>query len=224
MRITGIKYPIITLLTTCSIGFAVNKAKAQEPVARDTFEYVNPVDRYTSEDLPAVFRETVNPSSWTNNPKILGNAPSPKFKLKGNETIAKGVVDITNCKFYVYDSEGKAIEAFNVANGASSSPTKQGVRKVISKMIYPYSNCPKNTKRYRFPRDYGPKIAYLNLVDTITGTLRDNGQYLHGTRRENVLLRENRHFTHGCTRLHNRDALYVVNDVLKVGDYLKFVK
>ena len=190
----------------------------------DTFVPCNPVDKYTSDDLPKVFREPVNPSSWTNDPNVLVNAPSPKFMFKGQEMIAKGVVDIKNCKFYIYDSEGKAIEAFNVANGAPSSPTKPSVRKVLSKMEYPYSNCPKSSKRYRYPRDYGPKIAYLNIVNTKTGTLSDNGEYLHGTRSDKVLQRKNRHLTHGCTRLFNRDALYVINDVLKVGDYLKFVE
>lgn len=214
----------MTLFAISSLGIAANKVRAQESTQKDTFKYCNPVDKYTSADLPVIFREAENPSSWTNNPKILAAAPSPKFNLKGKETIAKGVVDITNCKLYIYDSDGKAIEAFNVANGASASRTKAGIRKVLSKMVYPYSNCPKTSKRYRFPGDYGPKIAYLNIVDTVTGALSDNGQYLHGTRHDKVMLRKNRHFTHGCTRLPNRDALYVINDVLKVGDYLKFVR
>ena len=224
MKINNVKYPIITLFTVCSMGLVSNRANAQTPAKQDTFEYCNPVDKYTPEDLPAVFRENINHSSWTNDPMVLKKAPSPKFKLKGKENIAKGVVDITNCKLYIYDSFGKAIEAFDVACGASYTPTKPSVRKVLSKMVYPYRNCPRASKRYRFPGDYGPKIAYLNLVDTITGTLSDNGQYLHGTRHDKDLLRKNRHFTHGCTRLPNRDALYVINDVLKVGDYLKYVK
>ena len=224
MKITSIKYPIMAIFATCSMGLVSNTANAQKHVKQDTFEYCNPVDKYTSEDLPAIFREKVNPSSWTNDPNILAKAPNPKFTVKNKEIIAKGVVDITNCKLYIYDSNGKAIEAFNVANGARSSPTKPGIRKVLSKMKYKYENCPKTSKRYRFPADYGPKIAYLNVVDTVTGTLYDKGQYLHGTRHDYVLLRENRHFTHGCTRLLNRDALYVINDVLEIGDYLKFVK
>ena len=206
------------------MGIAANKINSQTPPKQDSFEHRNPVDKYTKEDLPAIFREEVNQSSWTNDPNVLANAPSPKFTLQGKETNAKGVVDITNCKLYIYDSNGKAIEAFDVANGASSSPTKPSVRKVLSKMIYPYSNCPRGSKRYRFPGDYGPKIAYLNIVDTITGALYDNGQYLHGTRHDSHLRREKRHFTHGCTRLPNRDALYVINDVLDVGDFLKFTR
>ena len=230
-----------TLFAIGSMGIAANKAKAQEPIKQDTFEYSNPVDKYTSEDLPEAFRDTVNLSSWTNDPEVLSKAPSPKFRLKGEEKIAKVVVDITNCMAYTYDSEGKAKEAFYVANGAPSSPTKPGIRQVISKMTYPYKNCSRASKRYRFPRDYGPKIAYMNIVDTITGALSDNGQYAHGTisdrrlLRKDVhltketkfdknLLRENRHFTHGCTRFFDRDDLYLVNDVLVIGDWFKFVK
>lgn len=224
MRINSIKYHTLTLFTLCSMGLVANKVKAQVPAKQDTVKYHIPVDKYTSKDLPVIFRDTVNHSSWTNDSILLSKAPSPKFNLRGIETVAKGVVDITSCKLYIYDSNGKAVEAFNVANGASSSPTEPGVRTVVTKMAYPYSNSPASTKRYRFPADYGPKIAYLNLVDTITGVLSDNGQYLHGTKNDQVLLRPDRHFTHGCTRLPNRDALYVINDVLKIGDYLKFVK
>ena len=120
MRVSSIKYPILTLFTIGTLGLCTNKANAQNSTKQDSFEYTNPVDKYTSEDLPVVFREEVNPSSWTNNPIVLANAPSPKFSIKGEEKIAKGVIDITNCKLYIYDSNGKAIEAFNVANGATS--------------------------------------------------------------------------------------------------------
>ena len=64
----------------------------------------------------------------------------------------------------------------------------------------------------------------INIVNTKTGVLSDNGEYLHGTRYDKKLLNTNRHLTHGCTRLFNRDALYVINDILKIGDYLMFVE
>ena len=151
-------------------------------------------------------------------------APNPYFYLKGYKTMAKIVVDITNCRLYIYNDSGNAVESFKVAVGAFKTPTRPGIRKVLAKQTFPYTNCPKNSKRYRFPRDYGPKIAYLNVVDTITGNLHDNGAYFHGTRHESSILRQNRHLTHSCTRVHNRDALYIINDVLKIGDYLKYIK
>ena len=212
----------------------------------DTFVRVsaNPVDKYTSEDLPKIFRERVNPSSWTDDPKILKDAPDPHFKLKGVRKLAKGVVDITNCRLYIYDSNGKAIEAYRVASGAPDTPTNPGIRKVLKKQIYPYLDCAQSTKRRRFPFDYGPKIAYLNVVDTITGKMWDNGDYLHGTRHEflfsknidikyfdgmahGVIIspKNNTLFiTHSCIRLPNRDALYLITDVLKNGDFLKYIK
>ena len=94
MRITGIKYPIMTTLFAIgSIGIAANKLNAQEPIKQDTFEYSNPVDKYTSEDLPEAFRDTVNLSSWTNDPEILSKAPSPKFRLKGPLHLYGGETD-----------------------------------------------------------------------------------------------------------------------------------
>ena len=157
----------------------------------------------------------------------MKKAPNPYFTLKGKSTLAKAVVEINNCRLYIYDENGRPIESFKVANGTPSTPTKAGIRKVIEKQTYPYSNLPKSTKRYRFPADYGPRIAYLNEVDTITGALRDLGAYFHGTRHESSIMPEspkNRLKTHSCTRVHNRDALYVINDVLNIGDFFKFVK
>ena len=68
------------------------------------------------------------------------------------------------------------------------------------------------------------KLAYLNIVDTITGALTDNGAYFHGTRHESAVAQKYRFVTHSCVRVHNRDALYIVNNVLKVGDFFKYVK
>ena len=230
--LNSIKYPAMALFMVGSLSYSAG-AEAQtvkkHPTSYDAFirsvkMVENPVNKYTQEDLPAVFREKVNPSSWTIDPQILKNAPNPYFTLKGQKVLAKGVVDITNCRFYVYNEYGKAIESFKVAAGAPSTPTKPGIRKVLGKQTYPYKTCPRKSKRYRFPRDYGPRLAYVNHVDTITGELFDRGDYVHGTKFERALLRENRHVTHSCVRFHNRDAMYIVLDVLKIGDYLKYVK
>ena len=232
IRFSTIKYVIPALFTTYALNYpapaiAQNFKNANKII--DTFEHagsksVNPVDKYTQDDLPRAFREEINPSSWTNDPDILKKAPNPMFTLQGEKVRAKGVIDITNCRLYIYNEFGKAIESFRVAAGAPKTPTKPGIRKILGKQVYPYKNCPKNSKRYRFPRDYGPKIAYLNVVDTITGVLHDNGGYFHGTRRESAVSKANRHLTHGCVRVHNRDALYLISDVFKIGDYLKYVK
>ena len=224
-----IKYPAAALFTACSLGTAAPIAAQTLTQPADTFELagkhlINPVDKYTQEDLPAVFRESVNPSSWTNDPEILKNAPDPYFTLKGKKTLAKCVVDITNCRLYVYDKMGEAVESFRVALGAPGTPTKPGIRKVLAKQVYPYRDCPAGSKRRRHPNDYGPKIAYVNEVDTITGAMSDKGAYFHGTRHERAVSSAYRYVTHSCTRGHNRDALYIINDVLKIGDFFKYVK
>ena len=223
----NIKYKLGVLAAAGTLAYAQPAHAQQVDLTQkpDTFvRTTNPVDKYTSEDLPKVFREPVNPSSWTNDPEILKDAPDPYFTLKGKKTLAKGVVDITNCRFYVYDCNGKAIESFRVATGAPSTPTKPGIRKVLKKQVYPYLDCDRGTKRRRFPFDYGPKIAYLNVVDTITGAMHDNGGYAHGTKHEKAVAAKYRFVTHSCVRWHNRDALYIINDVLNIGDFLKYVK
>lgn len=227
MFISPIKYSALTLFAACSLACVPAKAQQKAEIKKDSFELIcntNPVDKYSQEDLPRVFRETINPSSWTNDSSVLKNAPSPKFKIMSKNFVARGVVDVENCMFFVYNSAGKPIEAFKIATGKQSTPTDVGIRKVIAKMIYPYSSSPRRSKRRRHPADYGPKIAYLNIVDTVTGDLHDNGEYIHGTRHEKAITGANRHVTHGCVRFHNRDALYIVNDVLKIGDYIKFIK
>lgn len=232
IKFNTIKHAIPALFTAYAINYsatAVSQNLKNANRLSDTFELVapapaNPVDKYTQNDLPFAFKEDINPSSWTNDPNILKKAPNPIFTLQGEKIQAKGVVDITNCRLYIYNEFGKAIESFRVATGATKTPTKPGIRKVLGKQVYPYKNCPKNSKRYRFPRDYGPKIAYLNVLDTITGALHDNGEYFHGTRRESAVSKANRHLTHGCVRVHNRDALYLISDVFKIGDYLKYIK
>lgn len=245
--LNNIKYKLGILAAAGTLAYA-QPAQAQRvdlTQKPDTFiRTTNPVDKYTSEDLPKIFREPVNPSSWTNDPKILKTAPDPYFTLKGKKTLAKGVVDITNCRLYIYDNDGKAIEAYRVATGAPSSKTQPGIRKVLKKQVYPYLDCDKSTKRRRFPFDYGPKIAYMNIVDTITGKMWDNGDYVHGTRHEFLSLKniEIKYFdgfahgvilfpkhntlyiTHSCVRLPNRDALYLITNVLKVGDFFKYIK
>ena len=222
-----IKYPAAALFTSFTLSSAAQSVIRTPARANiDTYEKTqsgsqNPVDKYTQEDLPAVFREAVNPSGRTNEPQILKNAPSPAFKLMNKDTNAALVVDITNCMVYRYNDKGKPIEAFKAATGKASTPTKTGVAKIIAILNYPYKTSPPKSKRRRHPRDYGPKIILMYKVDTTTGELHDDGRYTHGTRFENAI--EKGHITHGCTRVHNRDILYLA-DVLEKGMYVIFKK
>lgn len=223
------RYPLAIAAMATSLNHAtqVNTRPLIQPItADDTFikqpPAQNPVDKYTTEDLPKVFREEVNPSGWTNNKEVLKKAPVPKFQLMGEEKLASAVVDVTNCILYYYDMQGRPLCAFPVATGASSTPTSQGVKRVVAKLIYPYSTSPARSKRRRHPYDYGPKILYLYKVNTETGEEIDDGGYIHGTRRENAV--EKGHITHGCVRLHNRDALYFINDLMQKDMYIVFKK
>ncbi len=225
--INTIKYPIIAATTAMALGYAAPttaQTNKSYTLTEDKFERknINPVlEKYSKEDLPEVFREEVNPSGWTINPDTLKMAPSPKFKLLDKDNKAALVVDITNCIVFRYDKDGNVIEAFKAATGAPDTPTKEGVTKVVSKLNYPYSTLSRKTKRRRFPRDYGPKILLTFDVDPNTGKLHDSGRYPHGTKHENAI--EKGHITHGCTRVHNLDILYL-SDVTPVGSFVLFKK
>ena len=227
--LSNYRYPIAIAAVATSLSHTtkVNTKPLIQPIdTEDVFVKQippqNPVEKYTTEDLPGAFREEVNPSGWTNNNEVLKNAPTPKFQLMGEEKLASAVVDITNCILYYYNTQGKPVCAFPVATGASSTPTSQGIKRVVAKLVYPYSTSPARSKRRRHPNDYGPKILYLYKVNPETGEETDDGGYIHGTRHENAI--EKGHITHGCVRLHNRDALYFINDLMQKDMYIVFKK
>ncbi len=225
--LSNIKYPAMSVFTTLSLGHSLPLAAPSYKIAAipDRFEKVvkiqNPVDKYTQEDLPAVFREAVNPSGWTVNKDTLKMAPSPKIKIIGKDTLASVVVDITHSILFRYDKQGKVIEAFKAATGAPSTPTPVGIAKIVGKLTYPYSTLPRKCKRRRFPRNYGPKILLTYKINPKTGKLHDDGVYPHGTKFENAI--DKGHITGGCTRVHNRDILYL-SDILEKGMYVLFTK
>ena len=232
-----IKYPVSAMFALCLLSPA-QKAKAQDTIPdtvkiqmpdtsaqiQDTFEYTipyNPVDKYTTMDLPKAFRKENNPSGRISDTAIINNAPNPSFTLKGQPKFANAIVDINNKILYCYDTLGNAQEAFKVAVGKPNTPTSPGVRRLVAKLVYPYSSSPPATKRRKYPNDYGPFILYLHKVDTITGKETDDGIYIHGTRNEDAI--EKGAATHGCIRLHNRDVLYLNNEFFDKNMYIKFI-
>ena len=100
------------------------KIKSSTPIKAQTYK-------------PDSFERTITPQG-TSNHSVLSCAPSPKIKIKGENTNAKIVVDLSTNILYKYDSNGNAEEAFLIASGARRTPTHKGVRIVTHKEYYPY--------------------------------------------------------------------------------------
>ena len=151
---------------------------------------------------------------------LLRNAPSPEIKIKGEKKVATLVVDIKNNLLYRYNQIGQAIEAFKMACGKPQTPTPTGISVITRIQEYPYLTSPAWTKRRKNPKDYGPKLVELFVVNPQTGEKYDNGVYIHGTRNPNAIGKK---WTHGCVRVHNKDILYLA-PLVKPGQYVRFIK
>ena len=159
------------------------------------------------------FERTIPPQG-TDNDSVLKSAPSPKITIKGEDTNAKIVVDISKNVLYKYDDNGKAEKAFLIASGAPRTPTHKGVRIVTHKEYYPYKKAPANSKRRRTPKAFGPKIICVDIIDPKTGEQSSIGEFIHGNNDYSSL---GRYRSHGCMRMDNEVITYLAEEV-KRGD------
>lgn len=147
----------------------------------------------------------------------IASIPVPIFEMAGEYKFASAVVDLSQNKLYHYDSNGNLLSIYPVASGKHSTPTKAGIRKIINIESYPYRNAPENSKRYKNPSDYGPKIIILAIIDQQTGEISGyNGQYLHGTNNPSSI---GKYASKGCIRMHNK-TIKELSTKLKKGQYI----
>lgn len=156
----------------------------------------------------------------TNNKRILESAPSPVVFLKDEAKISKIVVDLSTNTLFEYDDNGKAICAYLIASGKTSTPTETGARVVTHVETYPYRTAPKITKRYKNPRDYGPKIICLRKINLQTGETAPTGMFIHGNNNPRSL---GKYASKGCMRMDNEVIKYLANKVKK-GDIVLIQK
>ncbi len=71
-------------------------------------------------------------------------------------------------------------------------------------------------KRYKSPNDYGPKIIYIKLIDTVTGEITDNGEFIHGNRDASSI---GKHVSGGCIRMDN-EVIKDLSQKVKHGDII----
>jgi lipoprotein-anchoring transpeptidase ErfK/SrfK len=166
------------------------------------------------------FEMTSATTKGTSSTSVLSNAPSPKVKIMGKTQKATIVVDLTQNVLYKYDKKGKPESAYVISSGKSSSPTHEGVRVVSHVETYPYQTAPKTSKRRKHPKDYGPKIICLEVIDTKTGEKSSDGEFIHGTSNPNTL---GKHVSHGCVRMDN-EVIKELSTQVKRGDIVIFQK
>ena len=150
------------------------------------------------------FERSVTPFGIQDYSALL-NAPNPDITIAGEKKKAGIVVDISKNILYRYDKEGNPVNAYLIASGKKSTPTDKGVRIVTHKEKFPYRGAPKNSKRRRAPRDYGPMIICLNIIDVKTGEQSSTGEFIHGCRSYKTTFEStpDRYISHGCMRMAN---------------------
>lgn len=166
------------------------------------------------------FVSTVPPQG-TANPEVLAAAPSPEITVKGVQTIAKFVVDVSKNILYDYDEMGNPKGAYKIATGRKKrngeSLTPKGIRIIDHTEISPYKNIPSSCKRYGNPGGvYGPRIIYLKAVDANTGAKKDDGVLLHGNGDYKSL---GKYASKGCMRMDNEVIKKFASEVKK-GQYV----
>ena len=201
-----IAIPAIMALTASPM-VATQRSSAINTQPTDTFEYVSNQERIPAEGTTAL--------------PVLNVAPSPLVKVNGKEKTARFVVDITKNVLYEYDKSGNANCAYSIASGKASTPTHTGVRIVTHTEDFPYKSAPAGTKRRKNPRDYGPHIILLSVLDTKTGeVLGSNGEFIHGTSNPSSI---GKHVSHGCMRMDN-DVISQLYKTVKYGDIVVIKK
>ena len=214
----------ITLAAATVCG-AVSCGKVNSmTLPRDTFIHNN-IDTLTvkqdslknAKDTPVLAADTASAEilpQGTNNPLVLKNAPSPKIKLCGKDTLVKIVVDVSKNVLYKYNKDGEAQCAYLVATGKPRTPTDKGLRVVIAVESYPYKSAPASTKRHKKPWDYGPRALILEKLDPETGKRAKTGEFIHGNNNPQSL---GKYASLGCIRMDNEIIKQIAKEV-KRGD------
>lgn len=118
------------------------------------------------------------------------------------------VVSIPDCKLAVLDKDGGVEKMYDVAVGASVSPSPEGTFKIVSRIV--------NPTYYHAGKVIGPGKA--NPVGTRWIGLSVKGFGIHGTNAPRSI---GKAASHGCIRLRNRD----IEDLfgrLRTGDVVEF--
>ena len=152
----------------------------------------------------------------TDSLEVLKNAPSPKLKVCGKDTLAVIVVDLSKNVLYKYNQDGEPVCAYLVASGKEKYPTDKGLRVVLNIESYPYKSAPAATKRHKKPWDYGPRAIILQKLDPQTGKRTPTGEFIHGNNNPKSL---GKYASLGCIRMDNEVIKQLAKEVQR-GDLI----
>lgn len=145
------------------------------------------------------------------------NEVAPIKIINGEKIKPSIIVDKSENKLYLYNTNGALEATYSVGLGKTSTPTDTGLRIITDIENYPYSKADPNTKRHKFPNDYGPKVIIIAIVDPKTGEITGyNGEFIHGTNKpESIGKNESK----GCVRMNNEDVKELAKKIKK-GQYV----
>ena len=87
--------------------------------------------------------------------------------------------------------------------------------------MYPYKDAPINSKRRKYPLDFGSNIIILKIINPETGEIiGDNGEYLHGTKDPKSI---GKYVSKGCIRMGN-DTIKQLSEEFNLGQYVLIKK
>jgi len=194
---------------------ALNKLKLPVMVGTMflTSQVVHSQNLLTQESKRDTFETTITvPPKGTDEKLALMFAPLPQVEIAGEIKTAKIVVDLNKNILYTYDKTGLPEMAYLIASGKPSTPTDMGIRVVTNVETYPYRTASPKTKRYKNPRDYGPKALILRKVDPKTGNTYPTGEFIHGNNNPSSL---GKYASKGCMRMDNEVIKIIANQVQK---------
>lgn len=189
----------LVALSMAVTGTTFAQSVLKEPVKTDVFELNKHV-----------------PAEGTTHPSIIYGAPDSRIEIQGEYRNAVIVVDLDTNVLYKYDEEGNPEAAYLVASGKPSTPTETGVRVVKWVETYPYRSAGVKSKRYKNPRDYGPKIIVLDKINPKTGETSPTGEFIHGNRNSSTL---GKYVSKGCIRMDN-EVIKELSSQVKSGDII----
>lgn len=201
MKITNTMKTMALSCAMLTIPSAANRIFAQNTIKTDTIQ---------TDDFIVV----AAPPEGTSAKDVLIGAPNPNININGEDKVAHFVVDLSKNVLYKYNIQGKPEKAYLVASGKRSTPTSKGVRIVTHTETYPYKTAPLSSKRRRNPRDYGPKIICLNVIDPKDGSQKPTGEFIHGNNNASSI---GKYASHGCIRMDN-EVIKELSSIVKRGD------
>lgn len=232
---SGTHIPTISKIATISTMLGLARLGCSQTIVDNNFTYNDNIKHFlwnkyenfgaNTITYPYLPKE-INKNTLSKNKRITPSGilaqegiefPSNEIIIAGKVKKASIVVDLETNILYLYDTNGSPYKAYLIASGKKSTPTIRGVRKIRHFENYPYKSAPSSSKRRQNPKDYGPKIIYLETINTTTGeNMGSNGQFIHGNNKISSL---GKHSSKGCIRMDN-EAILEVADFVKKQDYV----